>query len=92
MATKARPTHWTGVDSKEDWPETGCPIDWEFLDGLKDKDPSLDHGSAIYNFLGDQAMEIMNEPEEDREDDWSQDVSWLACHALAALNYINPVV
>ena len=86
-----RPTHWKGTDSKEHWPETGCPIDWEFLDKLGDRDPSLRQGSALYSFLGDKAINIMQKPEQDRPDDWSLQVSWIACHALVAMNYIGSI-
>ena len=69
-----RPTHWKGVDSKEHWPETGCPIDWEFLDGLESDD-----GAVIYGLLAQEAQNCTD----------PQTVSWIACHALVAMNYIG---
>ena len=78
--TDHRPKFWHGVDSKEHWPETGCPIDWLQIEAAAEalgRDPA-----AIYGFFGEMAGDMAGDPEA---------VSYLACHGLAALNHYLPI-
>lgn len=82
MTVQTRPTHWHGVDSHEDWPQTGCPINWEWLESFKTD------GNTLYYMLTDIAIMATKMPEEGRPADHSRYVNYLACHGLAAMNYM----
>ena len=82
MTTQTRPTHWTGVDSHEHWPQTGCPIDWEWLDSFESD------ADKVYYLLTDMAILIMKMPEKGRPADYERFVSYLSCHGIAAMNYL----
>lgn len=75
---RKRPTHWQGVDSHDFGPD-GCPINWNFIDGLIAATGKK--GAELYMFIAQQAMETMEHGGSKRR------VDWLACHALAAMNY-----
>ena len=82
MTVQTRPTHWHGVDSHEDWPRTGCPINWEWLESYEAD------GETVYQMLMGMAMSVMRMPEEGRPTDHTRYASYLACHGLAAMNYL----
>lgn len=82
MNDQSRPTHWHGVDSHDDWPQTGCPIDWQWLESFETD------GDHLYRLLTDIAIMTMRMPEEGRPDEYKRYVSYLTCHGLAAMNYL----
>ena len=82
MNDQTRPTHWRGVDSRDHWPQTGCPIDWQWLESFESD------GDKLYYLLTDTAVMTMKMPEEGRPDEFKRYVSYLACHGLAAMNYL----
>ena len=84
MTDQKRPTHWFGVDSKEHWPETGCPIDWQWLESL-----GIADGGEIYAFAMEMVQSVYKMAEENRPAGWERYVSYLACHGLAAMNYMG---
>ena len=73
-----RPQFWTGVDSKEFWPEQGCPIDWIWIEAVAEAigPDRVD----LYGFFSQLAADSAGDPEA---------VSCMACHSLAALNYYS---
>ena len=82
MTDHKRPTHWHGIDSRWHWPE-GCPIDWQWLESLGDD------GGEIYAFTAEIIASVMKMREEDRPAGWERYVAYLACHGLAAMNYMG---
>lgn len=90
MSYATRPTHWVGVDSREFWPDAGCPIDWDWLARLGIAYCfRADDGNQLFRLLAGWTDQIMDLPEDKRPNDWPRFVSYLACHSLAALNYIG---
>jgi hypothetical protein len=78
LEPKWRPYVWTGVDAQEHF-DGECPIDWEMIDEVAAElgnDPC-----AVYNFLCQQAIEVKQEGDD-------EGCSYLACQALAAMNYL----